>query len=343
MWKTIKLYCSIALTAMKCLAERLFHPGTAYWVFTPDHDNLGDHAIAAAEKKLFEQYRIKVIEISGRELQRRRELGGLIRLMNGRPILVHGGGFLGTLWFPCEQLLRDVIRMNHRSTIVLLPNTVFYDDTPEGRQELERSIEIYNAHPDLRIYIRESLSYQLAKNAYRNVRLMPDMVMYLNGLEGTEKREGGILCLRADQEKTRSEETEQTVVEQMMALFGDRVVRRDMVVEYNFSAKDRDQEVNLQLDAFRHAELVVTDRLHGMVFCAITGTPCIVLDSKSPKVRGCYEWIRDLPYIRFCEDPSRIGELYASMPKKGLRYDNSMLMPYYQALANEIKTVLGKR
>ena len=342
MWKRIKLYLSIAITAMKCIAERLTHPRAAYWVLTPDHDNLGDHAIAIAEKKLFEQYRIKVIEIPGRELQRRRELGGLIRLMNGRPILVHGGGFLGTLWFPCEQLLRDVIQMNHRSPIVLLPNTIYYDDTPEGQRELERSVEIYNAHPDLQIYIRESLSYQTAKEVYRNVRLMPDMVMYLNGLEGREKREGGILCLRADQEKTRSEETEQTVVEQMTALFGDYVVRRDMVVDYNFSMKDRDQEVNLQLDAFRHAELVVTDRLHGMVFCAVTGTPCIVLDSKSPKVRGCYEWIRHLPYIRFCEDPACIGELYASMPKMDLHYDNSMLMTYYQALADEIKAVCKK-
>ena len=343
MWKQIRLYCSIARMAIKCILERLVHPGAAYWVFTPAHDNLGDHAIAAAEKKLFDQYGIKTIEISGEELQRRRELGGLIKLMNGRPILVHGGGFLGTIWFPCELLLRDVIRMNPRSSIVLLPNTVYYDDTPEGHRELERSVEIYNGHPDLQIYIRESLSYQTAKEFYRNVKLMPDMVMYLNGLEGTEKRDGGILCLRADQEKTRSEEAELAVVQQMTALFGDRVIWRDMVAEYNIPVKARDRELQLQLDAFRHAELVVTDRLHGMVFCAITGTPCIVLDSKSPKVRGCYEWIRHLPYIRFCDDPTRIGELYASMPKKDLQYDNSMLMPYYQALADKIKTVLGKR
>ena len=90
---------------------------------------------------------------------------------------------------------------------------------------------------------------------------------------------------------------------------------------------------------FAGAKLVITDRLHGMVFCAITGTPCIVVDSKSPKVRGCYEWIKNLDYIRFVDDTAQISEEFQKIPKQEHRYDNSHLMKYYEELAQDI---LGK-
>ena len=46
----------------------------------------------------------------------------------------------------------------------------------------------------------------------------------------------------------------------------------------------------------------VTDRLHGMIFSVVTGTPCIALDNVSGKVRGVHAWIEDLPTLRFAHD-----------------------------------------
>lgn len=37
---------------------------------------------------------------------------------------------------------------------------------------------------------------------------------------------------------------------------------------------------------FRECELVITDRIHGMIFAAITGTPCIALSNY--KIKGTY-------------------------------------------------------
>ena len=265
---------------IRCVLERLLHPKAAYWVFTPAHDNLGDHAIAQAEKELFSKYQIKVIEVTGAELQRRRELGGLTRLMNGRPILVHGGGFLGTLWFQCEMLLRDVIRQNRRSKILVLPNTVYYQDSPKGHAEQEKSVEIYNAHPNLTIYTREQVSYQKAGALYRDVRLMPDMVMYMNKCRPSQNRSGCILCLRADHEKTRTEETEQELLRQVKGIFQENISFLDMCSDHTIAPEKRDMELELQYDAFRNAELVVTDRLHGMIFCAIPALPVFSLTVK---------------------------------------------------------------
>jgi pyruvyl transferase EpsI len=59
---------------------------------------------------------------------------------------------------------------------------------------------------------------------------------------------------------------------------------------------------NLLLD-FSMSKLVITDRLHGMIFCVITGTPCIVLPNSNHKIRGTYhDWLSNLNYIKLVED-----------------------------------------
>ena len=35
-----------------------------------------------------------------------------------------------------------------------------------------------------------------------------------------------------------------------------------------------------------------------VIFCVITGTPCIAMDNLSKKVSGTYEWIKDLEYVK---------------------------------------------
>ena len=48
-----------------------------------------------------------------------------------------------------------------------------------------------------------------------------------------------------------------------------------------------------------------TDRLHGMIFAFITGTPAIVFSNNNHKIEGAYEWIKDCGYIYFIKN----GEL----------------------------------
>ena len=39
-----------------------------------------------------------------------------------------------------------------------------------------------------------------------------------------------------------------------------------------------------------------------MIFATLTGTPCIAFDSISGKVKGVYEWIKDLEYVKFANN-----------------------------------------
>lgn len=307
-----------------------------FLIMTPEHGNLGDHAIALSETKLLNELGISCIEITGKQLSQLQQFK-LLGLMNGYPILINGGGNLGTLWMGVELLQRDIIQKNPKSEITILPNTFFYESSDYGKEELRKSIDIYNRHKDLTIYAREKASYEAMTPIYRDVRLMPDMVLFLKPDVTSNSRHGCLLCLRSDREKTRTQEQEAEIHQQVAHLFGDNVTDTDMVEAHGIPVKDRETALRDKFLQFSNAELVVTDRLHGMIFCAITGTPCIVIDSKSPKVRGCYEWIKNLDYIRFADSPSQIESEYKQIPNTKHRYDSAHLASYYKDLMEDVR------
>lgn len=307
-----------------------------FLVMTPEHGNLGDHAIAFAETEMLNTVGISYVEITGNQFWKLKYYN-LLSVMNRYPILITGGGNLGTLWMDVEQTQRDIIQANPKSWIGILPNTCFYEDTDWGREELQKSIDIYNWHKHLTIYAREKTSFDFMKPIYKDVRLMPDMVMSLKPELPSKKRHGCLLCLRGDCEKTRTEDQEQKIRRQATLLFGNDVTDTDMIAEGKIPVEWRETALWEKFAEFSRAKLVITDRLHGMVFCAITGTPCVVVDSKSPKVRGCYEWIKHLDYIRFADDASQIEEEYRRIPNTEHKFDNAHLLHYYDELAKVVK------
>lgn len=319
-------------------AEFKKYPNTVFLILTPEHGNLGDHAIAQAETDLLKRIGVNYIEITGRQLGEMKWANQL-DVFNGFPILINGGGNLGTLWMGVEEEQREIIQRNPKSTICFLPNTIFYEDSGWGQEELHKSIELYNRHKHLTIYAREQTSYDFMKPIYRDVRLIPDMVLSMKKDTGATERKGCLLCLRGDCEKTRTQQQDDMIRTQAQALFGDSVCCTDMIEQGPILPTDREEALEKKYQEFQGAELVITDRLHGMIFCAITGTPCIVINSKSPKVRGCYEWIKHLDYIRFAGSSEDIVVQYQQIPPGPHHYDNSHLTHYYESLAKDIKNI----
>ena len=319
-------------------AEFKKNPQTVFLLMTPEHGNIGDQAIAKAENEFLRNHGIHYLEITSRELSEMKWANQL-DVFNGFPILINGGGNLGTLWMDVENLQREIIQKNPKSNIYFLPNTIFYENNDWGQGELRNSIQIYNNHKQLTVYAREQASYDFMKPIYRDVQLIPDMVLSLKKDKHNFERKGCLLCLRGDCEKTRTDEQEQIIRQKTAELFDSAVTDTDMVVPGSVSKEQRDTVLQAKFDEFSSAELVITDRLHGMIFCAITGTPCIVIDSKSPKVRGCYEWIKHLDYIRFANHPEDIIAEYRAIPEGPHHYDNSHLTHYYQKLAEDIESI----
>lgn len=349
--KIINLVCKISfiknflykLTSRKHLLKKYLpifqqhkkNPNMVFVVYTPVHENLGDHAIAIAQMALLDEIGVSYTEISESELYKLKEFG-LLKLFNKTKIFIIGGGNLGTLWFRVETMFRDIILAAPKADILIFPSTIYYEDTDFGRREFENSKKIYNNHKSLTLYARENISYEIMKNAYNDVKLVPDMVFYLDKCEKNVTRNGAILCLRNDLEKTLSEEDESQIYKQIQQLFGDKITKTDMYAAQDLTVENRNQELTKKFDQFKSAKLVITDRLHCMIFCVITGTPCIVVNSKSPKVKGCYEWVRDFEYIKFADNLSDITDLYNSIPQKEFIYDNSKFMPLYETLKEDI-------
>lgn len=322
--------------------DRFLHPNAVYLVLTPEHGNLGDHAIAQSENEVLTELGIPYIEYSGRKLEEL-QCNNCLDIMNGRTILINGGGNLGGLWPDIETMMQNIVKNNPKSKILILPNSIYYDDSEEDNLFMKQSAAIYNSHPHLKLYAREYTSYEVMKAIYHNVAIVPDMVLRMNKCEAGIKRNGCIICLREDREKTISSEEEAAIHTQASLLFGDTIRYVDMKKPYLIPIENREEELNKQFDAFRHAELVITDRLHGMIFCAITGTPCIVFSSKSPKMRGCYKWIQNLEYIQFCENVSEIGSIYSSISRQEWYYDNRELLPLYEPLKSDIRMLVKRK
>lgn len=318
------------------------NPKTVYLVLTPEHINMGDHAIASAEARMLKELNIDYVEITGQQLLHLQRYHAL-NLMNGNPIIINGGGNMGTLWLDCEMLHREIVKENPKSLIFIMPNTIYYEDSPYGLSEYRKTMKIFNRHKNLYFYAREENSFHAMKQAYRNVRLAPDMVLSLNESDREVLRKGCLLCLRSDREKTRTEGQEKVIRAQAAELFQDDVRDTDMIADHDVQISEREEMLERKYSEFSGSELVITDRLHGMIFCAITGTPCIVVDSKSPKVKGCYEWVKGLGYIRFANGPEQIVEEYEKIPKGPHTFNNAHLQPYFDELKGDIINKLGWR
>ena len=97
--------------------------------------------------------------------------------------------------------------------------------------------------------------------------------------------------------------------------------------------------VRAKMCQFAEAELVITDRLHGMIFSAITETPCIVLGNHNHKIEGSYQWIKHLPYIRFIKEVNNIENHIAELRTlKDCKFENGEILKKF----NRMKEIVNE-
>lgn len=318
-----------------------------YVIGTPEHTNIGDSAIVLAElnflvKSGFPKERIK--EISFNEYQKE---GKWIKncISEKQLICWHGGGNLGDEWINEEYFRRNALIDFEKNPMIIFPQTIFYTDTEKGRREKQLSIRYYDGNKQLTIVAREKKSFEIVRELYPNTKslLTPDIV--LSTTKATfdvkkKQRTEVLLCLRNDAEKSLSND-ECNAIEDILSKHVGSFRRIDMYSDIPITKENRKECVRKKMQEFAGAKLVITDRLHGMVFAAITGTPCIVFSNYNQKVAGTYEWIKDLSYIRYVdsvvEAENAIKDLVAI--KEG-DFDNSKWISSFGELEETINSFL---
>ena len=169
-----------------------------------------------------------------------------------------------------------------------------------------------------------------------NIFLAPDMVLYLDKLEENNKRENILFCIRKDKEKVKYDFDKLEDTLKNKSKF--QIDNTDTVIKKNiYPLKKRKKELEKKIHQFQQYKMVVTDRLHGMVFAYLSNTTCLVLQNKSYKVKGVYEWIKDANYIMLAENQNMI-EISDKLLNLKEKVDNKDFKDNYKVLIELIKS-----
>ncbi len=308
-------------------------------VGTPEYGNLGDSAITIAQCELLSSMGQRIVEVTG-QMSNASRCKALSKLFfPWDKFTLQGGGNMGDEWFREEKLRRSFIMRNRHRKILIFPQTIYYNNTSDGNQKKQESVEVYNRR-NVTLFAREKISYETMKALYpkASVMLTPDIVLSLPHQSFNVTRTGILMCMRDDSEKTLDCDEQNKLV-----LFAKKIdssiLFTDTVLNNIEETKENRKElVESKLKEFASAKLVITDRLHGMIFSAITGTPCIALSNYNQKVKGTYEWISYLPYIKFTENPQDVIDCMNEFYSMGsFIYDNSPLSSYFDKIKDAIK------
>lgn len=300
----------------------------AFIFLAADYGNLGDVAITYAQtqflKNTLPDFEIVDVPIS-------KTLEGITAIKKSIQkndiITTVGGGNFGDLYDQIE-LYRQLVFENFPNNKALsFPQTIDFSETISGQKALKTACNRYSKHPNLTFIAREEISFQKMKTELpkNTIILTPDIVMSLDQSTPSYEREGVVLCLRNDDEKLLTK-TNQDDLEQLIKLYFSTVTNYDTHInKNNLSLADREYQLDKIWTIFKKAELVVTDRLHGMIFCYITNTPCLVFQNNNHKVKGCYAWIKDKSSILLLENFS-VNQVKELLEKK-IYFNKWQLLP----------------
>jgi pyruvyl transferase EpsI len=281
-------------------------PANKAFVFlAADYGNLGDVAITYAQtqflKDSMQDYEVVDVPIS-------KTLEGLSMIKKiikkNDVITTVGGGNFGDLYDQIEFYRQLVVESFPNNKVVSFPQTMDFSNSEKGKKALKQAKKCYGTHKSMTFVAREKLSFDMMKSSFinNNVILTPDIVMSLNKIEPELERKGVVICLRDDDEKLLKPIEKAKLLELVDNNFEVKSNYDTHINKNNLSIKERNDELVKIWKAFKKAELVITDRLHGMIFCYITKTPCLVFQNNNHKVKGSYEWIKDKSNIKLIEN-----------------------------------------
>lgn len=132
----------------------------------PYYSNIGDTLIWEGELEFLKSVPYKCVGTCGWNRYSVRPLS------KDTVILITGGGYFGDVWRNAWEAVVSTIEHYPDNPIVVLPNTIFYNDKAIMQSDAVRLAKLKN----LVICVRDKVSYKIAKDNFENeVRLVPDM------------------------------------------------------------------------------------------------------------------------------------------------------------------------
>lgn len=312
----------------------------AILIGVPHHSNLGDHAIAVAEKRMIQEKLPEYIYQEVPEENVHKCINRIEEYIEKDDIIfMHGGGNLGNEYMFIETGRRKIVERFKDNKIILFPQTMYFQNNLQGKKELEISRDIYNSHNNIFFMAREEISYESMKKEFNHNRIYftPDIVTILQESKENTNRDGVLFIIRSD--------TESKIDRKLFNDIQEICIKNYKKIEFTDTAKggviyqnQREKKLNEMFDSYRKSNIVITDRLHGMIFAAITGTPCIALDNYNHKISSSYRWFKNLGYIKNSNNLKEIEEFIIKYKKnQQYQYNNKFSLDIFNKIFKEIK------
>ncbi len=279
-------------------------PGPLALVDFPDHSNVGDSAIWLGEiEYLARRNRLPAYYSAIDDF----DDGACRAAISDGPILIHGGGNMGTLW-PRHEAFRLHLLHTHRGRpIVQMPQSILYAD-PAATEAMARAI---GSHGQFTLLVRDLRSLAFAQEHFDcAVHLCPDAALMLGRQQRAPARVPVFALLRSDHERAAGgpdvlppgvvaddwlDEDAGQKRRLRLSLGLGRLMTRDPMVR-RATRQRRLAEWRLQrgLAMLSTGELVVTDRLHAHILSLLLDIPHVLLDNSYGKVAGfADQWTGD--------------------------------------------------
>ena len=300
--------------------------------------NIGDHAQVLAIRAWLDKHFGKLPVIEMDKDQGKYFSPALQWLVQPDDIIfLHSGGNLGDRGKWSEGLRREIIRSFPNNQVISLPQTIFFSDTAEGRAEKETSRRIYATHPNLTVIGRDPRSGELAAELFPQAKTfcMPDFVLSLPPRHSELRQDLPqiLLCLRLDIESALTPEQRQEIGNSLPY----QCTYYDTTLDKTIAIDRRKETLDETLNKFLAADVVVTDRYHGLIFTVLCQKPCIVLRTVDHKLTSAIHWFKDIPNVIFAESLEEIPKLVELC----LRADKSKTIDWSEAYFDEIPQLVG--
>ncbi len=286
----------------------------AFIFFAADYNNLGDLAITYAQELFIKKAiknKIEIIKIPESEtylwVKKIKKLS-----INNVLITMIGGGNNGSLYEFIEEPRRFVLKSLKNYRIISFPQTVIFENTSKALPYREEFIRLCEKCNNLTMVAREEMSYLFYKRI-KNIKvlLVPDIVFSIQPKLYNFKRKGIAFIFRNDKEKALDLDLQKKYIEIAKSQFNNIFYWDTCDIKYkDNNSKDLLDEF---LERLQSIQVAITDRLHGMIFCYITHTPCIVFDNNNNKIKSTYDtWMKNQNFIKMF-NPNDNLSIYQSL------------------------------
>ncbi len=281
--------------------ELLASDKRVFFLDAPSYGNIGDQAIAYAMEKYISDVLPDYTQIEITEDKVPASIKWLKRTIRGNDLIcLTGGGNMGVTYQRYESVRRLIMRSFPNNPIVVFPQTVDYENSTYGRKELKRAIQVYEGVRKLVLCARDEESYQILKKSFSKAEVLfcPDIVLYLDYSNCFEKGKNTGICLRNDVERVLSD-SQHKLLHNRYPDAGLLTTSYETADEIN--SKNRKEIVEKKLKEFGENKLVLSDRLHGVIFAYVTGVPCIAFPNSNGKVERVCKYLSKSGNVVFSE------------------------------------------